>query len=527
MMVPSQFRRFHLERTLPSLLLGVVFALGTFLPAHAQDGVPVHIPDTTVGEGETVTVPVTASNLDQAEDILSFGFELQYESSVLSFTGVETDGTISDDAGFTVASNPDNGKVGGYGASPLNAEADSGAIVRLTFDVDRPEASTVSLEAFDFNDGTPAVDPDVPSFAINGSSLQLNEVLWDPPSGDAGDANGDGTRDASEDEFVEFYNTSTDVGLDLDGYEIWVDGTLRHEFSSGTRLGPEGPLVVFGGGEPADSIPGVVTTASSGSLELADDGGTVRVQDAEGDEVVSFSYDGSIAGESATRDPDITGDFVAHTTANANRPFSPGRTTGGEPLPVEFAVVRARSVDGGVRVQWRTASETNNAGFRVQHRREDPTGEESGRWTEIGYVESKAPGGTTTEPTSYQFTTDPLPPGRYQFRLEQVDLDGTPHPSRVVTAKVAMEEPLRLTPPTPHPVHESATVRISVKTKTEATVTLYDALGRPVKRLYQGTPPAGTAQDLQIDASDLASGMYLLRLEASGRTETQRLTVAR
>ena len=32
----------------------------------------------------------------------------------------------------------------------------------------------------------------------------MNEVLYDPPSGSIGDANGDGTRDPNEDEFVEW-----------------------------------------------------------------------------------------------------------------------------------------------------------------------------------------------------------------------------------------------------------------------------------------------------------------------------------
>ena len=39
----------------------------------------------------------------------------------------------------------------------------------------------------------------------------LNEVLYDPPSGSAGDANGDGVRDPNDDEFVEFVNDSDSI----------------------------------------------------------------------------------------------------------------------------------------------------------------------------------------------------------------------------------------------------------------------------------------------------------------------------
>ncbi len=45
----------------------------------------------------------------------------------------------------------------------------------------------------------------------------INEVLYDPPAGDhAGDANGDGSREANEDEFIEFYNS----GLEID--YVWL-----------------------------------------------------------------------------------------------------------------------------------------------------------------------------------------------------------------------------------------------------------------------------------------------------------------
>ena len=89
---------------------------------------------------------------------------------------------------------------------------------------------------------------------LSQSQIIINEVLYDPPSGSAGDANGDGTRDANDDEFIEFVNTST-TSLDLSGYELY-DGlalrtaTPRHIFPAGSILGPDSALVIFGGGNP-------------------------------------------------------------------------------------------------------------------------------------------------------------------------------------------------------------------------------------------------------------------------------------
>ena len=46
--------------------------------------------------------------------------------------------------------------------------------------------------------------------------LIINEVLYDPPNGDAGDANGDGTREAQEMSLLNFIITGvTRIFLDI------------------------------------------------------------------------------------------------------------------------------------------------------------------------------------------------------------------------------------------------------------------------------------------------------------------------
>ena len=76
-------------------------------------------------------------------------------------------------------------------------------------------------------DGINDSDDDCPNEAgvpeYNGCSqplLIINEVLYDPPSGISGDANGDGIREAQEDEFIEFVNLGGT--LDLSGYKYMI-----------------------------------------------------------------------------------------------------------------------------------------------------------------------------------------------------------------------------------------------------------------------------------------------------------------
>ena len=214
-----------------------------------------------------------------------------------------------------------------------------------------------------------------------------------------------------------------------------------------------------------------------------------------------------------------SGDVVA--TANSFSEFV--LASDSEPLPVELASFDAsQSGESDVELRWTTASETNNAGFRVQHR---ASGEES--WTKLGYVASKASGGTTTEAKTYRFDAEDLAVGTHEFRLKQMDLDGTAHLHDPVDVELQMQQALRLKAPAPNPVQGQAQLSFAVRDQTETTITMYNPLGQKVAVVYRGTPPAGEQQTAQVTTDDLASGVYFLRLQAGGATKTQKMTVVR
>ena len=182
-------------------------------------------------------------------------------------------------------------------------------------------------------------------------AILINEVLADPPAGDAGDANHDGLRDGTQDEFIELVNGSAGEAIGVSGWTIKTRATgsttetTRFTFASGTSLPAGESAVIFGGGafNPTDPVFGCAqvfkaTSASSG-LSLTNGGLTVLVHDSAGNLIAQFSYGGLTgldggASQSLTRSPDITGSFVLHTAAvNANgRKFSPGLQTDGTPF---------------------------------------------------------------------------------------------------------------------------------------------------------------------------------------------------
>jgi len=218
--------------------------------------------------------------------------------------------------------------------------------------------------------------------------------------------------------------------------------------------------------------------------------------------------------------------FVATATdANGNTSEFLGTSS---PLPVELASFEGtQSGETTVELSWTTASETNNAGFVVQRRATESEGESADSWSRVGFVDTKAAGGTTTEAHTYRFTAENLPVGTHQFRLKQKDLDGTEHVHDPVTVDLQMQEALRLGGPAPNPVQDRATVSFAVREEAEATISLYNTLGQAVRTVYRGTPGAGTGQTVEVSTTGLSSGVYFLRLRADGRSKTRRLTVVR
>lgn len=171
-------------------------------------------------------------------------------------------------------------------------------------------------------DGIPDSEDDCPTIPgppeNNGCpflGLLINEVLYDPADGIAGDANNDGVRDPLDDEFVELFNSN--LPLDISGYTLSDAAMVRHVFPPGTIVPQNKAIVVFGGGNPTGSFGGsIVQTASGGQLNLNNAGDILTLRNASGQILAEFDIN-PLSGnpnESYTRFPDVTGDFTRHST---------------------------------------------------------------------------------------------------------------------------------------------------------------------------------------------------------------------
>ncbi|MFO8100390.1 MAG: T9SS type A sorting domain-containing protein [Salinibacter sp.] len=236
-------------------------------------------------------------------------------------------------------------------------------------------------------------------------------------------------------------------------------------------------------------------------------------------------------------DDDGTADRVCGEALSAFSEFAV--TADSSEIPVELAGVEAATGEESVRIEWQTAAEENNAGFAVERRAVEGSDETSGEasgggsgdegdWTELGFVESAAEGGTTDRPQAYRFVDEDLPyeADRLAYRLRQVDTDGSATLSAPVVIEVGAPEELALHAPAPHPVQEQARLRYEVPEEGPVRVELYDVLGRKVSTLVDREEEAGRKQ-VSLNASGLSSGTYFVRLEAEGAVRTEQITVVR
>lgn len=198
----------------------------------------------------------------------------------------------------------------------------------------------------------------------------------------------------------------------------------------------------------------------------------------------------------------------------------------GAALPVELADFSATPTGGNVQLTWITASERNNARFRVQRQAGRSTLNENAAWATLGAVDGA---GTTTDPQQYRFTdaNPPFAAKQIRYRLVQVDVGGGTTASDPVVVERAAPTRTRLLPPYPNPARNAVSVRVTLPDKLPEKpprLAIFDVLGRRVTTRMLETR-GGNRRVVRFNVSMWPSGLYVVRLQVGTTTRTERLTV--
>ncbi|QQS37773.1 MAG: T9SS type A sorting domain-containing protein [Ignavibacteriales bacterium] len=186
-------------------------------------------------------------------------------------------------------------------------------------------------------------------------------------------------------------------------------------------------------------------------------------------------------------------------------------------LPVELSSFTSTVSGNDVTLSWSTASELNNSGFEVERKQES-----SYSWESLGFIQGR---GTTTEQSTYSFTDKNLASGIYNYRIKQIDYDGTvSYFSLSETIEIGMPAVFELAQNYPNPFNPSTFISYSIPVKSNVTLKIFDVLGNEIKTLVNESKDAGN-YTINFNASDLSSGVYFYTINAANYTQTKKMTL--
>ncbi|MFZ1519798.1 MAG: T9SS type A sorting domain-containing protein [Ignavibacteriaceae bacterium] len=176
-------------------------------------------------------------------------------------------------------------------------------------------------------------------------------------------------------------------------------------------------------------------------------------------------------------------------------------------IPVELTSFVANVNDREVSVIWSTATELNNRGFDLERKLD-------GEWQKVTFIEGK---GTTTEESNYSFTdkfTYMSYQGTAQYRLKQIDFDGTMTYSKVISVELDFTpKEYTLYQNYPNPFNPSTTIKFALPFESSVRIVIYNLLGEQVEVLFDDVKEVGY-HNVNWNAGQLASGIYLYTIEA-------------
>ena len=125
-----------------------------------------------------------------------------------------------------------------------------------------------------------------------------------------------------------------------------------------------------------------------------------------------------------------------------------------------------------------------------------------------------------------------LAAGIYNYRLKQIDFDGTFSNSGIIEVNIGLPEVFSLEQNYPNPFNPVTKIKYNipnvianeVKQSQLITLKVYDVAGNDIATLVDEFKPAGS-YEVEFDASGLSSGVYYykLYLADTGKSETRKM----
>ncbi|MBE0572829.1 MAG: T9SS type A sorting domain-containing protein [Ignavibacteriaceae bacterium] len=175
-------------------------------------------------------------------------------------------------------------------------------------------------------------------------------------------------------------------------------------------------------------------------------------------------------------------------------------------IPVELTAFFALQAENGILLKWTTATESNNSGFSIERSTDKLN------FNEVTFVNGR---GTTIEVSDYEYVDVISAPGKYYYRLKQIDFDGSFNYSNIVETQIEGPQVFNLSQNYPNPFNPSTMIKFSLPVDSRVMIELFNTLGEKVDELTNRDYSIGNHQ-LSFDASKLSNGVYYYTISANG-----------
>jgi len=187
-------------------------------------------------------------------------------------------------------------------------------------------------------------------------------------------------------------------------------------------------------------------------------------------------------------------------------------------VPVELSSFNVNAIGKGIKLTWQTKTEINNYGFDIERYVQ---GTEHQVWEKIGFVNGN---GNSNSPKNYSFVDNKVAAGKYSYRLKQFDNDGQFEYSPIVEIENKVLSQFSLAQNYPNPFNPTTKIGYSIPEANFVKITVYNLIGEKVAILVNEEKDAGY-HNVEFNASNLNSGVYLYRIEAGSYTQTLKMTL--
>jgi len=270
----------------------------------------------------------------------------------------------------------------------------------------------------------------------------------------------------------------------------WLDGRNASSFGAMNWNGHVLNFTVTPGAG-AYKLQGMLPVNASGNLQL-----------------ISISYNGNPVPYSTELIKGINYAFFDANNGNYQATYA-------STLPVTLLDFSLQTVHNNNNLNWSTSSETNNKVFEIER---SVNGQS---WKKINEVKGS---GNSERKQSYSYRDSDLKPGKYYYRLKQIDFDGEFKYSKTIYSTINSEFVYDLGQNYPNPAKQSTVIKYTIPVKSNVNISLFDMQGRVIKSMVNGIIEAGS-YTYTLNLGNLTDGIYFYKMQTDDFSATKRLIV--